>query len=183
MRVGSPEGGAPKAWTRRCSQTSGECTNIGTSPYINNSLFISLLLFHFLKTKYFHRNVGTYKIGVALPHNILGFFCWGRSLKRHKEIRELFMKCEGLVQAVLDPSHFGRYSFQTHSFIYFLFFIKLFICYRKKKKLSLVFTWVKGLKIDLLKFLMHSLGLQASGWDLKFRRVYFQTLLLYEKNY
>ncbi len=74
------------------------------------------------------------------------------------------MKCEGLVQAVLDPSHFGRYSFQTHSFIYFLFFIKLFICYRKKKKIIFglylgersenrpfeifdAFPWVTGLRL------------------------------------
>jgi hypothetical protein len=44
---------------------------------------------------------------------------------------------EGLVQAVLDLSHFGRYSFQTHSFIYlFSFFLKsLFLKGRRKKNL------------------------------------------------
>jgi hypothetical protein len=32
--------------------------NTGTSPYINNSLFISSFLSHFLEKKYFHGNVG-----------------------------------------------------------------------------------------------------------------------------
>jgi hypothetical protein len=53
-------------------------TNI--SPYINNPLFtyyilfISSLLSHFVEKKYFHGNMGTYKIGGAPPgHKALGF--------------------------------------------------------------------------------------------------------------
>jgi hypothetical protein len=35
--------------------------------------------------------MGTYKIGELPWHNTLGFFCWGRSLKIHIELkRELF---------------------------------------------------------------------------------------------
>jgi hypothetical protein len=64
-------------------------TNI--SPYLNNSLSISLLLSHFIEKKYFHGNMGTYKIGdpPPPPHNALGFFYWGRrSLKiTHIEIK------------------------------------------------------------------------------------------------
>jgi hypothetical protein len=40
-----------------------------------------LLLSCFLEKKYFHGNVGTYKIGELHQHISLGFFCWGRSLK------------------------------------------------------------------------------------------------------
>jgi hypothetical protein len=46
-----------------------------TSPYVNNSLFISLLLSHFVKKKYFHGSMGTYKIGGSLgkiPQNTHG---------------------------------------------------------------------------------------------------------------
>jgi hypothetical protein len=32
---------------------------MGTSPYVNNSLFISSLLSHFIEKKYFHGNMGT----------------------------------------------------------------------------------------------------------------------------
>jgi hypothetical protein len=50
----------------------------GTSPSINNSLLISSFLSHFVEKKYFHRNMGTYKIGELPWHlNALGFFCWG----------------------------------------------------------------------------------------------------------
>jgi hypothetical protein len=50
-----------------------------------------LLLSCFVEKKYFHGNMGTYNIGELLRHNALGFFCWGRSLKIHIEIkRELF---------------------------------------------------------------------------------------------
>jgi hypothetical protein len=37
----------------------------GTSLYVNNSLFISSLPSPFVEKKYFHGNVGTYKIGGA----------------------------------------------------------------------------------------------------------------------
>jgi hypothetical protein len=43
-----------------CSQTSGECTSTETSPYVNNSLFISLLLSHFAKKKNY---IGTWECG------------------------------------------------------------------------------------------------------------------------
>jgi hypothetical protein len=36
-----------------------------TSPYVNNSVIISLLLSHFIEKKYFRGNTGTYKIGGA----------------------------------------------------------------------------------------------------------------------
>jgi hypothetical protein len=36
-----------------------------TSPYVNNSVFISLLLSHLIEKKYFHGNTGTYKTGGA----------------------------------------------------------------------------------------------------------------------
>jgi hypothetical protein len=39
----------------------------GTSPCVNSSLFISLLLSHFIKKTYFHGNRRTYKIGGAPP--------------------------------------------------------------------------------------------------------------------
>jgi hypothetical protein len=37
--------------------------------------------------KYFHGNMRTYNIGELPGHNALGFFCWGRSLKLHIEIK------------------------------------------------------------------------------------------------
>jgi len=44
-----------------------ESTSIGSSPYVNNSLFISLLLSCFVEKKYFLGNVGTYmKLGELL---------------------------------------------------------------------------------------------------------------------
>jgi hypothetical protein len=44
---------------------------------------------------------------------------------------------EGLVHAILDLSHFGRYSFQTHSFIFYFCFLRksLFLKGRRKKNL------------------------------------------------
>jgi hypothetical protein len=36
---------------------------MGTSPFANNSLFVSWLLSHFVEKKYFCGNVGTYEIG------------------------------------------------------------------------------------------------------------------------
>jgi hypothetical protein len=67
---------------------------MGTSAYINNSLSISSLLSHFVEKKYFHGNMGTYKIGELPRHNSLGLLWWGRSLKIHiKKLKwELFYK-------------------------------------------------------------------------------------------
>jgi hypothetical protein len=39
--------------------------SMGTSPYVNNSLFISSLLSHFIEKKYFHGNMRIYNIGGA----------------------------------------------------------------------------------------------------------------------
>jgi hypothetical protein len=36
--------------------------------------------------------MGTYTIGGAPQHKALGFFCWGRSLKIHREIRREFFR-------------------------------------------------------------------------------------------
>jgi hypothetical protein len=36
---------------------------MGTSPYVNNSLLISLVLSQFIEKKYVHGNMGTYKFG------------------------------------------------------------------------------------------------------------------------
>jgi hypothetical protein len=58
---------SPKGVCSKCSQTSRECMGMETSPYVNNSLFISLLLSHFVKKKYFHGSMGTYKIGGSPP--------------------------------------------------------------------------------------------------------------------
>jgi len=72
---------------------------------------------------------------------------------------------EGLVQAVLDLSHFERYSFQTHSLIFYLcFFLNyLFVIGRRKKNIFGLyfgegsenrpfeifdaFPWVTGLRL------------------------------------
>jgi hypothetical protein len=62
--------------------------SIGTSPYLNNSFFISLLLSHLVERKYFCGNMGTYKIGELPWHNALGFFCWGeipQNTKKNKK--------------------------------------------------------------------------------------------------
>jgi hypothetical protein len=46
-----------------------------TSPCVNNSLLITSLLSYFIESKYFHGNMGTYKIGELSWQNALGFFC------------------------------------------------------------------------------------------------------------
>ncbi len=51
--------GHPSVWAQGCSQTSGEHMSTGTSPYINNSLLISLFLSCFVQKKYFHGIEGT----------------------------------------------------------------------------------------------------------------------------
>jgi len=63
--VRSPEGWAPKGVSPSVFLTSREHMSTRTSPYVNNSVFISLLLSHFVEKKYFHGNTGTYKIGGA----------------------------------------------------------------------------------------------------------------------
>jgi hypothetical protein len=71
---------------------------MGTSPYVNNSPLISLLLSRFAGKKYFHGNMGTYEIGEL-------FFCWGRSLKIHIEIkRELFTQRREREQMLIQQS-------------------------------------------------------------------------------
>jgi hypothetical protein len=58
----------------------------------NNSPLISLLLSRFVNKIKFPWECGEHiKLGELPRHNTLGFFCWGRSLKIHIEIkRELF---------------------------------------------------------------------------------------------
>jgi len=43
---------------------------MGTSPYLNNSLLIFSILSLFVEKKYFHGNLGTYKIG-NVPYTII----------------------------------------------------------------------------------------------------------------
>jgi hypothetical protein len=50
-----------------------------------------------------------------------------------------------------------------------------------ERKIKLVFTKGKGLKIDTFEFLTRSLSLPASGQDLKSGKLHFQTLLPYLK--
>ncbi len=69
-----------------------------TSPYVKGSLLISLLLSQFVEKKYFHGNVGTYKIGEFPQHNTLKVLLLGemRSLKIHIELeREAFCTTTG----------------------------------------------------------------------------------------
>jgi hypothetical protein len=42
-----------------------------------------------------HENMGTYTIWGAPRHNTLGFFCWGRSLKIHRERKREFFTLSG----------------------------------------------------------------------------------------
>jgi hypothetical protein len=56
---------------------------------LNNSLFISL---HFIIKRYFHGKGELIKLGELPSINAIGFFCWGRSLTVHIEIkRALFL--------------------------------------------------------------------------------------------
>jgi hypothetical protein len=119
----SPEGGALESVSPRgCSQTLEKCTSTGTSPCVNNSLFISSLLSHFVEKKYFHGNMQTYKIWGGLPqHNTLGFFCWGRSLKIHTEIkRELFTHL-----AITQLQELNKKKTQFSSYIIMMHFLNL----------------------------------------------------------
>ncbi len=90
IQVRSPKGGAPKAVSLRVFSNLRGTHKYGTSPSVNNSLFISLLLSNFIKK---NKNPWEHiKLGELPWHNALGFFCWGRSLKIHIEIKsELFM--------------------------------------------------------------------------------------------
>jgi hypothetical protein len=60
---------------------------------------ISWLLSRFVEKKYFHGNVGTYKIGEHPWHNALGFFCLGTSLKIHIEMKRELYKAYGNIFA------------------------------------------------------------------------------------
>jgi hypothetical protein len=64
--------------------TSREHMSTRTSPYVNNSVLISLLHSHFIEKKYFCGNTGTYKIGGAPA----AYRPRGRSLKIHIEIKK-----------------------------------------------------------------------------------------------
>jgi hypothetical protein len=66
LRVCSPEGRAPEGVSLRVFPNLKENAQVWEpSPSVNNSLFVSSLFPHFAKKKYFHENVGTYKIGGA----------------------------------------------------------------------------------------------------------------------
>jgi hypothetical protein len=78
--VHSPEGGAPKGVsTRVFSNLRRRMNEYGNRPLHKQLsfylfLFISSLLSHFVEKKYFHGNMGTYKIGGAPPaYKALGF--------------------------------------------------------------------------------------------------------------
>ncbi len=74
-----------------------------------NLLLISLLHSSFIEKKYFHGNMGTYKIGGSSPciTPLGSFFSWGRSLKIQIEIkRELFMWC---LNSLLHPLTLFRF--------------------------------------------------------------------------
>jgi hypothetical protein len=60
-------------------------------PLLKQLSFHFLTSFPFIEKKYFHGNMGTYKIGELPPHNALGFFYWRRrSVKiTHRNKREL----------------------------------------------------------------------------------------------
>jgi hypothetical protein len=49
--------------TRQAPTLEGPPRKACHSPYINNYLFFSSFLSFFIKKKYFHGNMGTYKIG------------------------------------------------------------------------------------------------------------------------
>jgi len=91
----SPEGGAPEGVSLRvCSQTSGECTSTETSPYyVNNSLFISLLVSHFTKKINY---IGTWECGNIKNwgrsqwRNALGLLLGQIPQNTHRNKRELF---------------------------------------------------------------------------------------------
>jgi hypothetical protein len=69
----------------------GECVSIETSLYVNNSLFVSSLFYHFAKKNISMEMWELIKLEELPWHNALGFFCRGRSLKTYIEIkRELF---------------------------------------------------------------------------------------------
>jgi hypothetical protein len=64
----SPEGETLKGVSLRVFpnfRRTHECENLPL--HKKNFLFISSLLSHFIENKYFHRNVGTYKIAGAPP--------------------------------------------------------------------------------------------------------------------
>jgi hypothetical protein len=65
--VCSPKGRALKGVSPRVFPNLRRTHEYRNSLYINNSLFISSLLSHFIETKYFHGNMGTYKIEGAPP--------------------------------------------------------------------------------------------------------------------
>jgi hypothetical protein len=73
----------------------------GTSPYIKK------LSFYFLTSFPFHRrniSMGMWehiKLGELPPHNTLGFFYWGRSLKIHIEIKRECLYREQLMYIIL----------------------------------------------------------------------------------
>jgi len=93
--------------TLGCSQTSGECTSTGTSPYLNNSLFISSHLSHFIKQKIFqweHGNKYNWGSSPAYRTRVLLLGEIPQNTQRNKKgvfyiVR--FPYCRGLLQNLL----------------------------------------------------------------------------------
>jgi hypothetical protein len=105
-----PRAFAPGRGTWVCSQTSGECTSTGTSPYVNNCLFFFLFPLFFavlLKRNISMKTWEHIKLGELPKHSAVWFFCWGRSLKIH--VRDLLILSQhkpanNSVQEMLCPS-------------------------------------------------------------------------------
>jgi hypothetical protein len=84
--VWSPKGAAPKALSPRVFPNLRR-----THKYWNLPLW-KQLSFNFLASFWFHKKEifpwEHIKLGELPRHNTLGFFCWGRSLKIHIEIKK-----------------------------------------------------------------------------------------------
>jgi hypothetical protein len=86
--------------------------------------------------------MGTYKIGGAPPHNTLGFLCWGRSLKIHRNkiiVYEMWKVSYRLYWTfhILEGIVFKLIPF---SFTYVFSVKKKYLLKEEERKLSLVFT-------------------------------------------
>jgi hypothetical protein len=86
--VHSPEGVAPKGVSGRVFLNLRRMQEYRNLPLSKQLSFDFLNSFRFVEKKYFHWNMGTYQIG-----ELLGFFCWGRSLKIHIEIKRDCLHC------------------------------------------------------------------------------------------
>jgi hypothetical protein len=89
---------------------------MGTSPYVNNSVLISLIFSHFIEKKYFYGNMGTYKIGeVPLEYRPK---VRGRSLKLHIEIKSKRVVYGWMYMCPQKKKTKKRRSMDVHHFTY-----------------------------------------------------------------